>query len=735
MMNRFRWLCFVLLCLFALPVVAQPGEVLSPLESNPYHQNRGFIPAHKQLRNATGTFIYLVDTFDISTQDFVDDFSSDLFKHYDAQPGDPDVTDTTYHLLWIGGNIAPFDTALHNDTTWVFTIDTVQGDTVITNQVMQASTTVEVWDICNYPPTNATVQAWPAYNIYDTVWLSVTDSVDLNNPAYPQDSAVFYIVDPDSTLWLDSYVWLNNSYPVDPPSIGVATFDGLNENGYPYDFTLPTTYGEADFLTSVPIDLSYVPADSVYLSFYFQAQGIGNDPQTKDSLALEFLSVTGDWEWQWSVTGEETEPFEKVNIVIDSTKYLYDGFQFRFRNYATLSGNLDHWHLDYVELGHGRSVSDPSFDVAYVYPFNGLLSTYTTMPWTHYKASPEVYMVDEFPFTLNNLTNNLHTIPHFLDVDFGGSNVYSVNSNTTASLAPLAQLTEVQWVDNINNFQFDTALADTCATFQVSLRYAPIGRSTNDIIEYEQVFWNQYAYDDGSAELAYGLQGSASKLAYLYNSAVADTLNAIYMFFSPVKIDVSAQSFNLMVWAADGPAGEPGTVLSENQFTFSRPVYGGTDKFTRYELETPVVVSGNYYVGWLQQTDVLLNVGFDQNTNTANRIRFNTQGTWQTSNLSGSLMIRPAYTTAKDYLLSTPEVDPFAELVIYPNPTAGMIHFNGLPQDAQVEVYDLQGRQLIAPSRLPAAQLDLQAYDAGTYLVRVTSADEMAVVTRLITLQ
>jgi hypothetical protein len=41
-------------------------------------------------------------------------------------------------------------------------------------------------------------------------------------------------------------------------------------------------------------------------------------------------------------------PFSRYFLPISAAEFLMDGFRFRFRNYATLSGNADHWHVDYV---------------------------------------------------------------------------------------------------------------------------------------------------------------------------------------------------------------------------------------------------------------------------------------------------------------------------------------------------------------------------------------------------
>src|SRR5436190_24349664 len=54
---------------------------------------------------------------------------------------------------------------------------------------------------------------------------------------------------PLTSLWEDSLVYVNSGFPKAPPSFGVATFDGLNRHGYPYDNpALPnlTASGPAD---------------------------------------------------------------------------------------------------------------------------------------------------------------------------------------------------------------------------------------------------------------------------------------------------------------------------------------------------------------------------------------------------------------------------------------------------------------------------------------------------------
>src|SRR6218665_198364 len=164
---------------------------------------------------------------------------------------------------------------------------------------------------------------------------------------------------PDPAKWSDSSAFVNAGYPISPPSIGVATFDGLNKHGYPYDplilnnnITRP-----ADRLASQPINLQVTatsqalqPSDSVALSFYYQSAGYGETPELNDSLVLDlYAPVQNKWyNTIWYKTrsgnsnlGKGDTTFTRAFIWIDSTKFLQDGFRFRFRNSATTTGNFD----------------------------------------------------------------------------------------------------------------------------------------------------------------------------------------------------------------------------------------------------------------------------------------------------------------------------------------------------------------------------------------------------------
>src|SRR5258705_6513872 len=123
--------------------------------------------------------------------------------------------------------------------------------------------------------------------VCDTVLLPFVDDFSREG-IYPYDC-----------LWIDSAAFINDDFADNPPTIGVATFDGVDKQGNPYNPST-TSYGIADALTSKPIDLNFPGDTTVWLSFFYQPQGMGYSPSGKDSLVLEFLGNDSVWHPVWS---------------------------------------------------------------------------------------------------------------------------------------------------------------------------------------------------------------------------------------------------------------------------------------------------------------------------------------------------------------------------------------------------------------------------------------------------
>lgn len=216
---------------------------------------------------------------------------------------------------------------------------------------------------------------------------------------------------PDQTLWDDSLVYVNSGFGISPPSIGIATFDGLNKHGFPYNPTLANIAlsKPADTLTSKPINLYTVGSvtlqpivDSVALSFYYQARGYGDNPEAIDSLILDFYKPNQK-EWTkrvWFAKGNSNPNtmdtvFKRAFVwVADSvidTAYLQDGFRFRFRNTASTAGSFDHWHIDYVYLNRNRTIVDTIYnDQTIEMVPRSFLKNYSAMPRQQFTTSDTI---------------------------------------------------------------------------------------------------------------------------------------------------------------------------------------------------------------------------------------------------------------------------------------------------------------------------------------------------------
>ena len=730
---------FTIICFVALGLNSVSQETLTPLRYNQALLKETTLeksnsPIHE-------SFIYLFDTIHLP---IIDDFSTDKFKVFDAEIGDPRVSDTSWYALDSNGMVS-FTTSYMTDTTYMYEYDTVAGfgfDSIIITSIPTIPGTIIVYDLTSYPITSSPVEVWINKTSHDSLW-TTTISPDYTtvstNPDLSQDTVTLYFVDTNSQdvnyIWKDIYTYRNSNYPVDPLSIGVATFDGLDENGYPYDWSSASAQGIADHLTSKPIFLqtdpgggTYLPIDSIYLSFVYQPGGLGEDPDFQDSLVLEFYDVAQDkWNSIWRTPGFSSDQWEVVNILIDSSVYLRDGFQFRFKNYGSLTGSLDHWHIDYVILDDFRSYDDTTMnDWAFQYPLNSMLADYTAMPWSHYEQDPYSIVLD----TLNVTTYNSYTGAKILQPSFMELIYEGVTINTVPYLASVTNVSPLSafnmHYDPDPNFYFDTTLADTFALFEVKFNLAtnttPERLNVNDTLLHQQKFYNYYAYDDGSAEAAYGLVSNGAELAYQFElpSGMVDTIKSISIHFSPSVNDASTDPFFLQIW--DDLGGEPGdTIYSTDDINIPVtyiPEYNlGVDGFYEYVLPEKVAVSGTYYVGWKQSTANRLNIGFDKNINNQDKIFYNLGTGWNNTGFEGSLMMRPVFVSDMDAVFAGVTAIDQSEFSLYPNPAQDQLYIDIADQTADYTIYDLNGRLIEKGNIRYYQSLDVSYYNNGVYLI------------------
>lgn len=718
-------------CLFALNSFAQQMEI------GPIIRNVHLNPSEETLKSGNtsvdSTFIYISDTLNLP---FYDDFSSNKFQLYTAQFNTPGITNQLFYQLLNPTNLVPFpvNASFTNGATFKRTFDSTTGTFVDSVFTVIA---VKVADFTSYPINYQTEDLYPPYYIYDTIGVpDVRDTVWLTNPTYIQDSArVFFanLLDPNA-LWLDHKAYLNERFGVNPRSLGVVTFDGLNEFGYPYEIgTTITNY--ADRLTCKPLDLApYTAADSVYLSFLIQPEGLGDIPEQGDSLVLELYAKDLDqWFRVWATSGDTSYAFKAVHIAVKDAKYFKKGFQFRFKNYGSLAGALDHFHIDFVHLRTQSYIGDTLFkDFALVYPLNTLLKTFTSVPWDHYKNSMENKMSDALMIKVHNGSPNPENYQNGSIVFSQGSTNHGTFTLQGFTLAEQQinyqpRTTHTSFHDLSSGAEFPRSLTGNTQSFDVLTAVSAQFPNdiNNDQSSFQQVFYNYYSYDDGSAEAAFGPTGIQSRLAIGYEAYEEDSLIGVDMAFVPSVTDVSNKLFLLTIWADDG-TGNPGQVIYEDDIFHTRsPIYGTElNQFIHYYFPDTAKIAcpKNFFVGWRQLDQQRLNLGLDRNINHADKIKFSVDGggSWMTSPFPGSAMMRPIFSTALDPILGLSKPNQVQTFTCYPNPAMDEIQFQSEANllGAEKFIFDASGRLINSSKESVISLIGLQS---GMYFISIPS--------------
>ncbi len=577
---------------------------------------------------------------------------------------------------------------------------------------------------------------------------------------------------PTSELWESSDVLCNLNYAINPPNIGVATFDAINSKGELYEWLTTTPQG-ADTLTSLPINLAYPASDSIYLSFSFQPRGLGIDPTDRDSLVLELWDeVQTKWVRAWSASYTKDslrqnnilnkkskkvesdtlhKTFHNAIICIEDEGFLTSNFKFRFINYASISENAtvpgllynsDHWHIDMVYLNKDRFFEDTVFnDVAFSRPIKNLMINYTSVPWSHFSSAYS----SEFPSPLkiNTYYKNLGPITWLVSTKF---NIYDLSGLKPDSLFPGG-------VANIDPYQeyfysrfFDLSIK---SAWQDSAKYSiqsiitlfntpkstiPTHFLYNDTISRVIEFHNYYSFDDGSAEMGYGLFGEGTigaTIAQKFYNYKADTLKGVMIYFNRTYNDANDKPFRLMVWSDDN--GKPGNVIYQKNSV--RPKFTDSlNKFSVYRIEPLVIPAGNFYIGWMQENQDMLNVGFDMNTDNKSRLFYNMYGDWENTQKEGTLMIRPILGKMHQIPTNVTPIPTNQNISVYPNPAKDNISIK-VDNDAEIaaiQIINSVGNVVLSQNYYSQEPINIQNIPTGLYIVKVCPKKGKCITSKLL---
>ncbi|MBI1286890.1 MAG: T9SS type A sorting domain-containing protein [Flavobacteriales bacterium] len=560
---------------------------------------------------------------------------------------------------------------------------------------------------------------------------------------------------PNPDLWIGNTVYINNHMAINPISQGVATFDGLDEQGRAYGFGISQSY-QSDSLRSKPINLQGA-TDTVFLSFFYQAQGLGNAPESEDYLILDFKDTSGAWVQVWQHAGYilEDNKFRRVMLPIMGEEYLYNGFQFRFKNFASRAGSVDHWHIDYIELDEGRTSADTLIkDLAFLGQTSwdndtigfqsataSILKEFNSMPWNHYKYIDSLgdalsLMGDTNFFMIrNNADTVLRADYKFNIFNPGGTKVFDDtlssplvdpwvvcgNQRNTCNLNINSNFT--YWTDNWS-FPTDNELTWDSTYFVVKhlMENLEDDYHPNDTSVFKQEFYNYYAYDDGTAELGYGLGEleNEGKVAVKYNIKRPESvLRGIQIYLNPVQYDLSNEPVKLVVWSGNEEPGDTMWTSQELNLHYTDQV----NYFYHYMLDRELIVSDNIWIGWTQQpaTDQKFSIGFDLRADHSDKVYYNLGDYWAQSSIAGSVMIRPVFGQPYTWT-GTDEMPEVVSLNVFPNPTTGEVRLQGLnptqAKNATIQVFDLAGRRVLS-QRGYLGSIDMSGLHAGTYLLNI----------------
>jgi hypothetical protein len=348
-----------------------------------------------------------------------------------------------------------------------------------------------------------------------------------------------------------------------------------------------------------------------------------------------------------------------------------------------------------VRLDRNRNASDTVIrDVAFSELPGSMLKKYESIPWDHFKVG---YNTIYNPYVSINYFNNdsiIRNVTRSLEIyDEVWDELYSPGNSSAQDILP-GTLSSYD-ISSIYPFQFsrgDTSIY----TIKTWLRTDDFDNKANDTIQRKQVFKDYFAYDDGSAERAYGLRGQGTNnglIAVRFDSYIADELGGVDVYFTQLKDSLNlGYYFKFMVW--NDFEGMPNELIYEDETDYSVVYADLLNKYVRFKFKQPVGISGKFYVGILQFNQFLLNIGLDVNKPSNGNLLYNLGSEWLQSSAPGTLMLRPF--VQRSYSSAIEEDPEFNTIKIWPNPADEYIRFaqpeGAMDTDIQISIYDITGK-------------------------------------------
>ena len=587
----------------------------------------------------------------------------------------------------------------------------------------------------------------------------------LQLPFFDDFSKSVDTIQADTSLWEGSNsVLINDGMAIHPPTINVATFDGLNSSGVPYSPNEVLLTGYTDTLSSKSIDLSEASVSiaersTVYLSFFYQWEGNVEAPDARDFLELSFKNPEDNgWETVMTIfpkANPDPTTFYDTIIQVSGDQFFHGQFQFRLRSFGRLSGPFDTWHVDYIYLNKGRTIDDLSFpDRALSTQLGPLFGKYRAMPRNHFFSNDQLTPPS---FEIQNMKNerapvNFRTEGFFSSTNRKTNTTYPSHQTVISKATPINITDNILFANehrtirmdtlpNINDplqFPVDPGVDSTLIRLSIALQsrdnipvdlkgdytqnYHPIRFTTNDTLSADYVLSDYFAYDDGVAEYAAGLIAGGNLVAYEFEidtsySLKQDTLIGFDIYFPPYAI-TSNQTVDFFIYHEDFEnPGFPGELWL--RIPSKRVLKKRVNQFQRVEfLPALLIDQKKFYIGWQEPASGKVMVGLDISNDSGEKIFVNTNGSWyRNEDVRGSLMLRPVFGSGIiDSSVGVEEDEQTSG--VYPNPNHGKFYIDGQVDD--LRIFSMTGEKIQWQSSVSdrRTEITMQTRVAGLYMLR-----------------
>ncbi|MEB2777103.1 T9SS type A sorting domain-containing protein [Algoriphagus sp. D3-2-R+10] len=533
----------------------------------------------------------------------------------------------------------------------------------------------------------------------------------------------------DTLKWIVSGASYTETIGLNAPSIGMILFDGVDANGNQYSLS-QFDQGETDVLTSKPFDLGSLTtsdSESLYLSFFWQAAGRAELPDESDHLTLQILNSEGNWITVWSQVGGvglDTDVFTQEIVKILPT-WQHDAFQFRFFSEGRQSGPFDSWLLDYIYLNDGRTSTDLAYRDRSLTRTNELrIGDYGAYPFVLLEANQEgLWSTVQNEFY--NLENRFRAMEYSIVInDSSTMTKTSINLNTPFNPVPNALerrefesngFEEIPIPENETSLEIISSITSGDELFYEVVAgdttfFSTVNYELNDTVRTSLPLLDYFAYDNGSADYAAGINQRSGQLAVKYNTPKEVYIKGISInFTNPMQAN---QAIDINVWSD-----------LEEAPLFTRedliPVKEAGQEFLYYSLDTNIRVDGDFYIGFTQFSNDFIHVGLDKVNDNGDKLFYNVVGAWaQNDEVRGSLMIRPHISLVAPFEeASVPEEG----IRIYPNPVETLLNLEGKFSEARI--FDSFGREIFLEHQLSSKGeiVNFIGQRPGVYVLNLTT--------------